>query len=455
MTQQGLAARLGISASYLNLIEHDQRAVTAQLLIKFTRVFDISVEALSGSDEHRLEAQLREALCDPAVTGRADVPAHEIAVLAAQPAAAEAVLMLHQAVRAARHDADVMQLPGGRRIILPQDEVRHLYENRANFFAELEQRADEIRDALARDLNLPGGGYLPAAETNHAVATRLRQHHGIIVRVTILEGALRQYDPSSRTLLLSDMMARESRGFQMCFQLVLLEARDVIDTIVAQAKPTTEEARTMMRIGLANYTAACLLMPYEPFLEMAAALRHDIDCLAARFGVSFHQAAHRLGSLQKPGARGVPFYFVRMDAAGNITKSFSACSFPILKQGNPCPRWNACTSFSTPGLIRTEIAKFADGSTYLTFARTVTGVPGGWHDPAPVHVIAMGCPVERASEVVYADRLELEAEPSRIGVSCHLCDWTECRSRAFPPLNHRLAPSLDRRGAAPFSFVEE
>lgn len=445
LTQQSLAQRLGISTGYLNLIEHDQRAVTAPLLIKFTRVFDVSIEVLSGTEEHRLAAQLREALLDPILTGMTDIPSHELDALATQPAAARAVLALHQAARAARHDADRLQLPGERHVILPQEEVRAIFDRRRNYFAELEERADAIRDTLARDIGLGSGDDLPPSEMNHALATRLRRHHGLVVRVTSLDGAMRQYDPAARLLLVSDLMPRESRGFLLCFQLMLLEAGDAIDAVIAEERPSSAEARTALHIGLGNYAAASVLMPYVTFLRAATEVRYDIDCLAARFGVSCHQAAHRLTTLQRPGARGVPLFFAWVDQAGNVTKSFSACDFQIPRQGNPCPRWNACTAFSTPGQWRAETAQFADGRSYLTFARTVTGPALSFNDLPPIHSIAMGCPIDHAPEIVYADKLDLDAEPTQIGLSCYLCDWAECRSRAFPPLKHRLSATLDNR----------
>ncbi len=454
LSQQTLAARLGISASYLNLIEHDQRSVTAALLIKFTQTLDVSIEALSGTQEQKLEALLREALSDPELGTDMDNAAQEITVLAAQPAVARAVLTLHQAWRAARHDAEGMALPGGRRLILPQDEVRRIYDERMNHFPVLEEIADTIRRDIARDIGFRPGETLPQSEVNHALATRLRQRHGVIVQVLPVDDVLRRYDPSSKTLVLSDLLPRGSRGFQMAFQLMLFEARDTIENLIREEDPSSEEARTFLHIGLTNYTAAALLMPYTAFLNAATACRYDLELLSFRFGVSFQQAAQRVASLQRPGERGVPFFFVRNDPAGNITKSFSACGFPIPRQGNPCPQWNACTAFSGPGEIHTQVAAFASGMTFLSVARTQAGTVSRWGDARPVHVVAIGCAIERAGEVVYSDRLNLNARPTPIGISCHLCDWTECRSRAFPPVSHRLTPDINQRVARPIPFED-
>ena len=85
LSQQALAARLGISASYLNLIEHDQRAVTASLLIKLGETLRVDLATLSGSGERQLEVGLREAFADP-LLGADAVPEAEVAELAATAA---------------------------------------------------------------------------------------------------------------------------------------------------------------------------------------------------------------------------------------------------------------------------------------------------------------------------------------------------------------------------------
>ena len=442
LTQAGLATRLGISASYLNLLEHDERSVTASLLIKLTRLLDVDVEALTGLEQRGLEVGLREALTDPLLDAE-PIAEEAYAAIAAHPAAARAVLSLSRAWAAAREDALGLALPSGRRVKLPHEEARALFNEHGNYFPTLEDAAQSVRDELERD------GLAGQSEMNHAVAERLRHRHGLLVRVAPLEGALRSYSASTRLLVLSDLLKRESRGFHMAFQLMLIEAHDSVEALLAEVAPSSPEAASVMRIGLINYAAAALLMPYAAILAAASSLRYDIDILAARFAVSYEQAAQRLSTLQRPGQRGVPLFFLRIDAASNVSKAFSGAGFPLGRSGGSCPRWVANTAFSAPGRINVQVGRLSGGATYLCFARVVTGIATAWSEPPPSHVIAMGCEVGHAAGLVYGDGIDLAAAATPIGLSCRLCDWTSCRSRAFPPLNHRLSLDVNRRLSAP------
>ncbi|MBV9816181.1 MAG: DUF2083 domain-containing protein, partial [Alphaproteobacteria bacterium] len=381
LSQQALANRLGISASYLNLIEHDQRAVSGTLLIKLAETLQLDLAALSGSQERRLEVGLREALSDP-LLGTDGVPESEITALAgSSPAAARAVLALYRAWRVAREDAGGIALPSGRRILLPNEEARDLFDDRANHFPVLEEAADGIADGCSA----------APAEMNHAIAERLRRTHGLTVIVQPLDGVLRRFDPETCRLALAETLPRESRGFHMAFQLALFEARDAIETVLHEAALSSAEAAMLVRVGLLNYVAGAILMPYAAYLAAAQTLRHDMEAMAARFGVSFEQACHRLSTLQRPGARGVPFFFVRVDPAGNVSKRFSAAGFPFARYGGSCPRWVVHTAFSQPGAVQVQVAELPDGDAYLCFARVVARPATHWGEPRPVHVVAMGC----------------------------------------------------------------
>lgn len=444
LTQQALALRLGISASYLNLIEHDQRVLSSTLLIKLAAVLDVDLAALSGAQERRLEVRLQEVFTDPLLVTTAPVPEDEIAALAASaPTAASSVLALYEQFQAARRDASGMTLPSGARVVLPYEEARDFFEDHANHFPALEAAAEAIVEGC-------GGGHL--ARHDHRLAERLRREHDLVVTIEPLDGVLRLVDRRTRRLALAESLPPSSRAFQMAFQLALQEADAAVRTVLDDAAASSAEAANLIHVGLLNYVAGAVLMAYGPYLEAVGALRYDMEAVAAGFGVSFEQACHRLSTLQRPSRRAVPFFFVRVDPAGNVSKRFSAAGFPFARYSGSCPRWVVHGAFSQPGTVQVQVAELPGGAAYLCFARTVTRPAVKWGEPRPVHVVAMGCNIADARELAYADGLDLEGAKVGIGPSCRQCQRQGCRSRAFPPLHHRLVVDPQTSVATPYRF---
>jgi predicted transcriptional regulator/DNA-binding XRE family transcriptional regulator len=452
LTQMQMAERLGISASYLNLIEHDERPMTVALLLKLGQTFDVDLQELSDDSERRLAASLREVFADAALGGGAVQPEEIGRMIAAAPKAARGVVDLYRAWRAAREDAQAISidLPSGRtqRIVLPAEEARDFFESRANHFADIEEAAETIW----RDGNLSHSGL------SHQLASRLTSRHGISVETATLDtmgGALRRFDASARKLVLSEALPLASRHFHLAYQLGLIEARDAIDTLIRAAKLSTPEGETLCRVGLVNYFAAAVQMPYAAYVAAARAARYDLDILMHRFGVSFEQAAQRLSSLQRPGDAGIPFFFARADIAGNVSKRFSAAGFQFSRFGGACPRWVLHEAFATPGLIRTQVARLPDGTTFFCLARTVEKPAGGFRAPASRHAVGLGCDIGRAGDLVYAEGLDLTKLDGAIGIGpgCRLCERNDCRQRAFPPLQHRLLVDESVKGASAYSFA--
>jgi len=447
LSQKEMADKLGISASYLNLIEHDERPATVALILKLGQVFKVDLHELSDRGEHQLAMRLQEVFADAGLPA-SEVSAEEIRKLvAAAPAAGKAIVALHRAWHTAREDAQTLQidLPSGRtqRVVLPAEEVRDFFEAHGNHFPAVEAAAEAAA--------------LPRPALGQALADRLAQRHGVSVDIASLEamaGALMQFDPRARRLVLSEGLPRPSRYFHMAYQLGLIEAQAEIEDILAAAKLSSPEAAMLCRIGLANYFAGAILMPYEAFLAEARATRYDIEALTMRFDVSFEQAAHRLSTLQRLGNAGVPFFFVRADIAGNISKRFSAAGFYFSRFGGSCARFVVHEAFGTPGRICRQIARLPDGSTFFAIARTLDRGSGGFNIPVSHHAVGLGCEIARASELVYADGLDLAQleAATEIGLGCRLCERTACRQRAFPPLQHRLVVDATLKGPSAYAF---
>jgi predicted transcriptional regulator len=261
---------------------------------------------------------------------------------------------------------------------------------------------------------------------------------------------VRRYDPNSKLLTLSEELPPRSRNFQLTHQVGLLTQGAVLDRIARDENVTTDDSRTLARVALANYFAAAVLMPYKAFYEAARAERYDIELLGHRFRCSFEQIAQRMTTLRRPGAEGVPFHFLRIDIAGNISKRFTASGIRFARFAGACPRWNIHTAFLTPGRINVQLSRMSEGETYFCVARTVRHDAGGYHAQHTVQAIGLGCRIDHAKELVYADGIDLGSPKMTVpvGVTCRLCERMDCEQRVFPPMQHQLRVDENVRGVS-------
>ena len=449
LTQAGLAKVLGISPSYLNLIEHDRRPLSATLLLDLAQRFDLDLKQLGSDADAELLGELMEALGDP-LFEELDVPNHEVQELVtAAPAVSRAVAQLYGAYRHLRDAAEAgAGGPAGEALAhsfargrLPTEQVSIFIQACANHFAEVEEAADALRSAAQ----------LQPDDLTHGMVRYLERQLGIRVQVTRPAqeaGAVRRYDPRRKLLSLSEALPAGSRAFQLAHQLALLTAHELLDRLVDDPRLTTDESRALGRVVLANYFAGAVLMPYEDFRQAAREERHDVELLQNRFGATFEMVCHRLTTLQRPGATGVPFHFLRVDIAGNISKWFSASGMPMPRYGGSCPRRNLHTAFLTPGLITAQLSRTADGKVWFSLARTISRATRGYHVPPSVQAVTLGCAVEHAPALVYADRVDLHNVPAAvpIGTTCRLCQQPDCEQRAMPPAHEPLRINENERG---------
>ncbi len=454
LTQARMAEELGVSPSYVNLIERNQRPVSAPLLLRIAQTFDIELRALASDDDERLFTDLREVFSDPVFQnlGVTREDAHELAT--GHPVVAEAVAVLYRAYRDAADKAREGEATapsagqGAQTIAFPIEEVRDVIQARANYFPDLDERAE----ALYGDVGLGEG------DPFFALRKYIEKKHGVTVRILpadVMMSSLRRHDRHNRQLLLSETLDASSRNFQLALQIGLMEMGDALDRAVDETGLQHEESRRLGRITFANYFAAALIMPYAKFQSAAEDLNYDIEALGRRFSASFEQVCHRLTSMQRPGALGVPFFLIRVDVAGNISKRFSGGGFPFSRFGGACPRWNIHDAFRVPGRVLTQVIALPEGEVYFSIARTVRGWPAGFGAPNQERSVAIGCDIAHAKKLVYARGLDLEepaATATEIGVTCQLCERPDCPQRAHPPLNRRLIIDESRRMAAPFAF---
>lgn len=449
-TQAQFAERIGISTSYLNQIENNQRPVSAAVLLALAEKFQINMSDLSSGEGDRMLSALTETLSDPLFENA--VPNFQELKLVVQsaPTIARALIRAHQGYK--RNNEQLVSLNDslGRSTSFaettPYEEVRDFFHFMDNYIHVLDVEAE----GLAAELGIGEGGH-------SAIAQYLERRHGIqIKRGELPDDALRRFDRRSGILTLNRYLPAATRDFQLALQVAQLHANELIGKIARDGNFRTGEAEEICKIGLQNYFAGAMLLPYGHFLSAANALRHDLELLAAQFGASLEQVCHRLSTMQRPGNRGVPVFFARVDRAGNITKRHSATKLQFARFGAACPLWNVHEAFEAHGGIIRQLAETPDGVRYLCLATQIHKGRGGYHSKQPRYAIAFGCEISYAHNFVYADDLDVSARASYapIGITCRICERTTCFQRAVPPLSRKLHIDHDLRSVLPYAIQD-
>ncbi len=450
MTQAALAKSLDLSPSYLNQLERDQRPLTIPVLLKLNSTFDLDVQFFATDSDARLVSDLHEVLVDAA--GGDSAPLTEVEELATrQPEVARILVAMHRRLRAATDQLDLLSsrvaapasAPG---VPMPYEDVRDFFYDHHNHIPKLDMAAEHLFD----ECNLTIGSL------DRQLARIAEERAGVTVLVRG-DGAdpsipKRHYDAESRTLTLARRLRPGQRAFQIATTLGFLLYSDDIDAVLDESGALTGESRTLARIGLANYFAGALILPYGRFLRSAEELRYDIDLLSLRFEVGFETICHRLSTLQRQGQRGVPFFLVRADRAGNISKRQSATAFHFSRVGGSCPLWVVHEAFAHPGRILTQVAAMPDGRRYLWIARTALTAPHGFGTATKNFAIGVGCDIEYADRLVYSGGMQLD-DPSTavpIGAGCKVCERPSCPQRAFPQIGAPLAVSENTSTDLPY-----
>lgn len=444
INQTQMAEELGVSPSYLNHLERNQRPLTAQMLLRLANTYDIDVRSfVSGGGEEAMSS-LSEILADPLV-GDIGIQRHEMLEVAENyPAIVEAMTRFYRAVADFRKQPDLLtQMDEATPVrSAPLDWLRDHINQRRNHIPEVDEAAEAFSSHLAED----------PADIYQALRSRLSREgvSVVVVPQDLLAGAVRHYDFHRRRLMLSERLPAPSRLFALAYQASLFEFDRLLADLIARAAPPDEETRKLLKVALANYSAAAILMPYSRFLETAERCGYDLPLLESRFGASFEQVAHRLTTLGRQGAKGVPFFMLKVDLAGNISKRFSGEAFPFARFGGTCPRWNIHEAFQHPGKIVTQIVETPDGKRYFTLARTAfrEAVP----DARSLAAIGLGCELKHAPRLCAAGGLGPENAATAIGPTCTLCERIACPDRALPPVTRSLEIEPQRKTAAPYPF---
>lgn len=469
MTQGNLAARSGISASYLNLIESKKRSVAGALLDRIAAALGVPRAMLDGETERRLVENLNEIAADPVIAADATPPAgteelvgrhgdwaglvqrvyrayddqrQTVIALADRlnrdPFLGESVHRMLTQITSVRSAAEILQSSPD---LAPRDRERFLAilagdsgnlaetaQALARFFDSAETRIRAATPTEHVDTFIyESGNHFPALE---AIAEEFAAGLPHDVDVAQAAEAFLGNDPLAHMTALRREAGEERWRFAMAHQAARRLAREAIAAIVENHPAlASKPSREIATAALERYGAAALLMPYEPFLEAAIRGRYDIDLLARRFRVSYEQAAHRLATLRRPGAEGVRFAFMRSDPSGYIDKRLPLPHLPLPRYGSACPLWAVYAAFQSPGVTARRFGALPDGRTFLFFARTIDKVPPAIGRSRRLLSVMLACHADDASRTVYGDGIDRQGATEPVGTVCRLCPRPSCTHR--------------------------
>lgn len=452
MTQASFARQLGISGAYLNQIESNQRPLTAAVLVGLSRQFGVEIAAFSGDDEGRLAADLAEMLRDPIFVDHKHSAWDIKSAVTTAPWLVQSALELH---RFYRTHVDRMQAlefaldsnAASRQFLSPYEEVRDFFLYTNGYLSSLDDSGEALASAIGAMEGRPLRGLIDYLSEKHSIT------------VSKDDGPHRFkewiYERSKDTIRLDVGMEEASCAFALASQIAIIEHNDLIDEIISNAGFESRDSEELCRIALANYFAGSVLLPYSTFQPLAKELRHDVCQLSYRFGATVEQVMHRLSTMQRPGARGVPIYFAKLDVAGNIIKRHSANRFRFGRFTGTCPLWNVHEALRLPDRYHVQVAEMTDSTRFLCVSRAMIKPSRKFGGVPRIHVLSMGCELQDAREFVYADTIDLRTTPvAQIGISCRVCEREDCEHRAMPPIDKGVVVAFNRRGTVPYTIAD-
>ena len=444
-----LAEQLGISASYLNLIESGKRKIDGDLLLKVCEELKIELSDLTNKSDLNLVNNISELL-DDKLFEDLDIVGPEVKDLVnTNPKIAKALIKLGDNFKQKDHEIinKVENLSGkiidSRKTAFPGEVISDFLQEKKNYFPKLEEFANNVFEKVQKN-----------NRTRYvALCEFLKTEYSITVKDVIPDEGKpfsKIFDKNKKELLLSDYNSLETKKLHAAAQIAQEGAMEEINNYLSEFKFPTEESKRLTQIALLNYCGAAILMPYKLFHSECKKLKYDLELLQNTFATSFEQVAHRVTSLQDPKLPGIPFHFLRVDVAGNISKRFSLSGIEIPRYGGACPRWNVYSAFSRPGVIQAAVSKMTNGEKYVCIARTVEKGVGRYGQKKSMLSIGLGCEAKYAKDFVYTENLSLSDKKTEIpiGVSCRTCDRLDCSQRAFPPLHKKFDVDVNARGVS-------
>ena len=448
LTQRDLADKLDISVAYINLIENNRRSITVPILLKVAKLFNIELSELTNDYNKQLNSDLMDIFSDN-IFEEHELKNNDIKDFCLNsPIVGDAVRTLYDKYLQNKKDLgeladqiisvkqEISDTVGSEKS--SADFISDMLQSNNNYFSDIEEISEKETSAIDLDNGNRLKSMINFLEKKFSIKIKFEEEN-------LQNNFVKRYIAEKKILKISNALSRESKEFLIAHQLGLIIGKDSIEAKLEREGITDNNTLALGKTVLANYFASCLLMPYDSFLKYSKKHRYDIDMLSNRFETSFEQVCHRLTTLQKPGNEGIPFHFMRVDIAGNVSKRFSLSGLKIPRYSVACPRWNVYSAFLNPGKIKVQLSKMLDGKTFVCLARTVSKRIGDYRSPETFFSIGLGFDISHSKDCIYADNLD-EKYSVPTGLSCRTCERENCRQRAFPPIHKNLKFNENVRG---------
>ena len=448
LTQRDLANKLDISVAYINLIENNRRSITVPILLKVAKLFNIELSELTNDYNKQLNSDLMDIFSDN-IFEEHELKNNDIKDFCVNsPIVGDAVRTLYDKYLQNKKDLgeladqmisvkqEISDTVGSEKS--SADFISDMLQSNNNYFSDIEEISEKETSAIDFDNGNRLRSMIDFLEKKFSIKIKFEEEN-------LQNNFVKKYIAEKKILKISNALSRESKEFLIAHQLGLIIGKDSIEAKLEKEGITDNNTLALGKTVLANYFASCLLMPYDNFLKYSKKHRYDIDMLSNRFETSFEQVCHRLTTLQKPGNKGIPFHFMRVDIAGNVSKRFSLSGLKIPRYSVACPRWNVYSAFLNPGKIKVQLSKMLDGKTFVCLARTVSKRIGDYRSPETFFSIGLGFDISHSKDCIYADNLD-EKYSVPTGLSCRTCERENCRQRAFPPIHKNLKFNENVRG---------
>ncbi len=407
LRQAAVAETVGISSSYLNLIEHNRRRIGGKLLADIARALDVDPALLSEGADAALLDEMRHAAA-----------------------------LLGPDVEVAKAEECAGRYPGWSALIAAQ----------SRRITALQAQVQALNDRMAHDPALAGALHevistVSAIRSSSSILVgpeqldedwqrRFHQNiHNDSLRLAESSEALISYlqaPDAQAEQAMSAFEQMESWLAQTGFHLSALEGARADVGAFVKASGLSGAPAALLKVHAAQYAKDAAALPLVAFEKACRAHNYDPGAIARETSEPMPRILRRMACLP-PQNDHPPMALAVCDAAGVLTFVKPVPGFSMPRAGGACPLWPLFLALSRPGQpIRLEVVlPGVNASRALCYAMATACAPAHFDVPPAVQSIMLVVPDPEVSS----------GTPQPVGVACRICPRSDCTSRREPAIS--------------------